>query len=461
MRLLRTFPAPSRIGTLGPPAFLALAIAGCAVYANAALLVTEPAAYRFFPPFQRYVNVYDNEHLGGEYFNIAKALVAGEGFSHPFDRPTGPTAWQPPVLPLFLAAALAVCGSRAGVAAVVVVLQVAVLMATGFLVVRLSTARKVDRGPAALAGQPSRLRSEASNRAGWLAAAGFLVFMLADFRLCFQTTHDSWIVLLAIDVLIAALVFWRPFATRRNAVAWGLFGGLTLMVNPIVGMIWTILSAITSAQQHAGRRLAIALLAALALVMPWTVRNRIVFGRWIPLKANLAYELYQSQCLQSQGLLQGPTFLKHPYGAATSERAEYNALGETAYLDRKWQQFRDAVWAAPGDFLGRLADRFLGAALWYEPFDRNLARSNPWFVAVSRCLHPLPFLALVLLIWRGEKLSVAQFIVMAIYLLYLLPYIVIGYYERYALPLLGVKALLVVWALDAFLSRRAFRFAPL
>lgn len=45
----------------------------------------------------------------------------------------------------------------------------------------------------------------------------------------------------------------------------------------------------------------------------------------------------------------------------------------------------------------------------------------------------------------------AQWLVMGVYLLYLLPYIAISYYERYALPLLGVKALVVIWAADRLL----------
>jgi hypothetical protein len=38
--------------------------------------------------------------------------------------------------------------------------------------------------------------------------------------------------------------------------------------------------------------------------------------------------------------------------------------------------------------------------------------------------------------------------VIGVYVLYLLPYIGVSYYERYAVPLLGVKVLLVVWGAD-------------
>src|SRR5690348_4535505 len=40
-----------------------------------------------------------HQHLGGEYFNIAQAIVDGRGFADPFGERTGPTAWMPPLFP--------------------------------------------------------------------------------------------------------------------------------------------------------------------------------------------------------------------------------------------------------------------------------------------------------------------------------------------------------------------------
>jgi hypothetical protein len=50
--------------------------------------------------------------------------------------------------------------------------------------------------------------------------------------------------------------------------------------------------------------------------------------------------------------------------------------------------------------------------------------------------------------------------VIGVYLLYLLPYVGISYYERYAVPLVGVKVLLVVWAVDRCLAFRKSCFRP-
>ena len=420
---------------------LVAAVYACSIYANLSFTVTDPADYRFFPPFQPRVNANQNRHLGGEYFNMARSLVRGEGFAHPFDRPTGPTAWQSPVLPTILGGLLWACGgSRDGVMAVVVFLQVSVLVGTGLLV--LALARRTTRrlGPGT-------------------AAAVFFFGLLCYFPLCFQSTHDSWLVLLTLDLLLAGLCWCRPLGGWGTAAGWGLFGGLCVLVNPGVGIAWGTLSLLRGLRDGAWPRLAVAVLAAALALLPWTVRNYLVFGRLIPVKSNLAYELYQSQCLQPDGLIQATTFREHPYMAGTRERQEYNALGEVAYLDRKWEQFGQAVRAHPAGFLKRVADRFLAVTVWYEPFDRAREARRPWALWLSRLTHPLPFLAALVLVVSAvrERLHGAQWTALAVYGLYLLPYVGISYYERYTLPLLGVKALLVVWAADRLLP---FGFFP-
>src|SRR5579875_3137131 len=102
-------------------AVLTIGVFICSVYANLSFAVTRPADYRYFPPFEPNHNANMNRHLGWEYFHIAKAMVRGQGFSNPFDAPTGPTAWMPPLLPTLLAGLLWVCNGD-GDAVMVVVL---------------------------------------------------------------------------------------------------------------------------------------------------------------------------------------------------------------------------------------------------------------------------------------------------------------------------------------------------
>src|SRR5437667_318886 len=265
-------PAPARKLPFLPATVLIAAIFACSIYANLSFVVTHKADYRYFPPFRPYVNVNANRHLGGEYFNMAQSLRAGEGFAHPFDRPTGPTAWQPPALPLLLAGLLWVCdGNRDGVVAVVVFLQVYVLIGTGLLVLALVTqARSASEGPS-LAGASGLCRQTTGRLRTAVVAAGFFAALLCDFRLCFQATHDYWLVLLLVDLLIAGLCWCRPLQRWRSAAGWGLFGGLCALTSPIVAFAWGFLSLLLGHRQRAWSRLALALLVAGLTVTPWAV----------------------------------------------------------------------------------------------------------------------------------------------------------------------------------------------
>jgi hypothetical protein len=415
---------------------LTTGIFACSIYANLSFAVTNTANYRYFPPFQPFVNQNMNNHLGAEYFHIARALVAGEGFANPFGEPTGPTAWMPPVLPAVLAGLLWLCdGNKDAVMAIVVFLQVYVLVGTGLLVLVL-------------------VRQTTERLGAAVAAAIFFVGLLSYFHLCFQFTHDCWLILLAMDVLIAGFCWWQPLQRWPRAAGWGLVGGLCALINPVVAFTWGMFSLLIAWRQRAWSRLALASVVAGLTLAPWIVRNYLLFGRLIPVKSNLAYELFQSQCLQPDGLLRSTTFGGHPYASAGRERQEYKGLGEIAFLERRKEIFLQAVAADPVDFLDRVASRFLGATLWYVPFDRTGEIRRPWVLWSNRLTHPLPFLALLLLVFTAAQrpLHGAQWAVIAIYLLYLLPYIGVSYYERYAMPLLGVKALLVIWAADRLLS---------
>jgi hypothetical protein len=414
---------PLLCGTL-----VAVVVIAGSVYANLSFAVTNPAYYRYFPPYKAGVNANGNKHLGGEYYQMARALLDGEGFSHPFAQPTGPTAWQPPILPLILAALLWATGSREGVTAVIVCLQDLILIGTLLLmlVLALQTTRRL--GPA-------------------VAAAVGVGAVLCDFRLYFQFTHDWWIVLLFVNLLIAGLCWFEPLRNCRTSAVWGLFGGLCVLINPIVGLTWTIISTAIALRRRSWLSLGVMALAASLAVAPWTIRNYLVFGRLIPSKSNLAFELYQSQCLQPTGLLL--KFIRHPYRPDNVEGRAYQAFGETAYLDRKWEQYCQSIGDDPLGFLDRVACRALGATLWYVPFYRGEGMRT-WELWICRLTHPLPFLAWLVLVYSAcwRRLHPAQWLVLAVYFLYLLPYIAVSYYDRYGIPLLGAKVLLVVWAAD-------------
>lgn len=413
---------------------LTVVILGSSAWANLSFIITDRSLLQLIPPFEPYQNWNRNKELAYEYSNIAASLAAGKGYANHFTYPTGPTAWQPPVYPFLLAGLFWLCdGNRVGVVAIVIILQNLVLIGTGILI-------------AALVRQTTEWAGVV------LTALVFLSAVLWNFFNCFQRLIDFWIVLLALDLVVAGLCWFSPLSSWRRAAAWGLLGGLCAMVSPIVGFAWAITTVVRGARQRTWRRLALAMTCTVLTIAPWTLRNYLVFGRFIPLKSNLAFELYQSQCLHPTGLLITP--IKHPYRWNNAEAEEFLALGEIAYLDRKWEQYRQSVLADPLDLADRASMRFLAATLWYVRFEGFEGPLQPWVFYLKRITHPLPFVALLFLVicslWK--PLHPAQWTVIALYGLYLSPYVLVSYYDRYAGPLLGLKVLLVVWAVDRLLS---------
>ncbi len=358
------------------------AVLGLSLYANLSHLVTHRADFRFFPPFEAGVNRNNNEHLGAEYYCIAGALVAGRGFADPFREETGPTAWMPPVLAWLLAGMRWVSGNDIEIVmALFILLQDLTLIVTGVLV--LALARRTTNHV-------------------WPAAIVFIGALLYYFRHCFQFTHDCWIVLLAIDGLIAGMVWLRPFeSSKRRAFGWGVAGGVMALVSPVVGLSWAVLAVISGSSRGRRSRLVIAALASMVTVSPWMIRNYLVFGRFLPIKSNLAYELYQSQCLEPDGVLH--SFQPHPFGHPGEERWEYKRVGEMKYLDKKWELFVESV--------------------------------------------------------RDDPMGRERWIVMGVYVTYLLPYVIVSFYDRYKFPLMVAEVLLIVWGLHR-LARMLWRGGP-
>ena len=143
-----------------------------------------------------------------------------------------------------------------------------------------------------------------------------------------------------------------------------------------------MLTVVSGVRNLCWSRLALTLLFFGLALAPWTIRNYLVFGRLIPLKSNMAYEAFQSQCLEQNGLL--TSFGMHPGHLQNQEGRAYLQLGEMAYMDRKSEQFWQSVKADPLDFADRIANRFLAATLWYTPFD---AQGRPWVLWPSRSLR--------------------------------------------------------------------------
>jgi hypothetical protein len=61
---------------------------------------------------------------------------------------------------------------------------------------------------------------------------------------------------------------------------------------------------------------------------------------------------------------------------------------------------------------------------------------------------------LIILLFKGYRGSDYMKLAMVTCVLYLLPYIAVNYYVRYAIPLTPLKVLFVFWGIDLLVTRR-------
>lgn len=401
------------------------------VYANLAHGVTDPRDYRYFPPFRSGYNRNLVDHLGAEYLNVARAICSGRGFADPFDRETGPTAWMPPVLPYLLAGFwCATGGNLDAVTNVFVGLHCAALVWTGAFVL--------------YAWRRDRPRYGAG-----LVVIVLVLEVVVDFRNAFQITHDHFLVLSVLNGLVLWAGWGYPLVSRPRAVGWGLFGGFAALSAPTLGLVWAGLTLVAGIHMKTVSRIILTSFCAGATVTPWMVRNYATFGRMIPIKSNANFELYQSQCMQPDGVLQQSSIGMHPRSTNSEQAREYDELGEDAFLARKGDQFRAAVRADPEGFAARVGDRFIAVVLWYTPRDRSGLREFAPGVWLARALHPLPWIAVVVIVLAiGRPPTPGERVAALAAVLYVLPYILVSYDDRYYYPLLGLRTLLVLFLVD-------------
>lgn len=410
-------------------------------------------------------------HIGAEYDCIACAIRAGRGFSDPFHEPTGATAWMPPVLPYLMAGIYWLTGdSRDAMTIFMIVLQAAGTWLAALIVLR--EARKLS---------VIQKQSEARRRDVYIVGVlSVLLIFSGNFYQLFQQTHDTGLLLMVVSLTWVFLVRWR---TRKFSIlaqlAWGAWGGFVSLCSPVAGATWCIMLLRPCADSHAARgeptveyeqntaerrksfklgRLlqeawrcrqsaAVPLLAWALVITPWTVRNRIELGRWIPIKSNGMYEVWQSQCQDPDGLLDNDTMAKHPWSSDGDQRQRYREIGEVAFIDEKadvaWQSLRER----PLEFLERVANRAVAALAYYTPaqlIDEYMA--GGWPVRWARFVHPLPLIAIgCILVFSPIPIATRVSTTLLMFGLLLAPYMLISYYDRYGGMLVGLKALLILY----------------
>ncbi|WP_337286886.1 glycosyltransferase family 39 protein [Candidatus Methylomirabilis sp.] len=219
----------------------------------------------------------DGDHwaFGYEMGRIARSIAEGRGYISPFG--TGePTAWMPPLYPYLLSGVFSIFGVYSPASAIVIlVIQCAIGAATVFILYALAC-------------------RWAGRRAAVIAAFGFAIYPPAVYFSGGIVSSSPLSVLLTAMTLLLAQVY-RETARIGTVLSAGLVASLTALLDPVsLVLLPCILYAILRAPTSLATRLRVSLIAVIVAVVvltPWTVRNYIVFGTWVPIKSNLGQEL--------------------------------------------------------------------------------------------------------------------------------------------------------------------------
>ena len=324
------------------------------------------------------VEVLPGTHDQISYDALAQNVAAGKGFVfdeywYPFTPSHTPTAHWSFLYSLYLAAVYTLAGYHPVVARLIQAVIVGVLMP--WLVYRLGK-RTLGR-PVGLAG----------------AAAISIYIYLVYYSACLMTESFYIVALLwTLDALqrIRASVGTQKSTWVELGLAWGvatLLRQQALLLMPVflAWLLWATWGRIKVRTLLLSVVLAVAIVAA--FVLPWTVRNYVVYQRFLLLNSNVGYALYAANHPQ-QGTHFEPLNLP-------SLPAEWAGLNEAELNDRLTVAGIRFVLDDPGRFVLQTLDRFHNYyRFWPEPTSSPIAN-------VSRVLSfglYLPFMIYGLLL---------------------------------------------------------------
>jgi hypothetical protein len=369
--------------------------------------------------------------------NVARSLAVGNGFGSVFRNDTGPTAWLTPIYPLLVAGIFRVFGIFTARSFFAVVL-LNILFSTATCVPIFWTGKRIS-GLSVASG------------AAWLWAV-FPNAIVIPYEWVWDTSLSA---LLGATILLGTLRLAES-ARLRDWCVYGLLWGLTLMTNPSLGSLLPFLLGwvVYRARQQESPQWERPLLCAAIVILccaPWTIRNYVVFHRFIPTRSNLSFELWigNNEVFDenSRDVLARVT--------SYEQVKRYTQLGEIAFLDDKWTKAIQFMRTHPRLELDLTGQRIVSFWMGTETPLRSFIDTDSTFIRGILLLNLLATLGTVIgvvALWRRR--SVFAFPVAVFPAIFPLLYYVTHASLRYRHPLDPVILLMTSLALGALFRKR-------
>ncbi len=368
----------------------------------------------------------DNFGFGWEMGRIGASIATGHGFGNPFQTPTGPTAWEPPLTPYLMAGVFKIFGVYSRASAFVLLVINSILSALTcipvFLVARRSFGEKVAVASA------------------WTWAL-FPYVIYWDIKWMWETS---------LSALLITLIFWLAASMEdtEGAKPWlqfGLVWGIAALNSP------SLLSFLPASGVYAWYRrwragknslagVAFASLIFVAIIMPWLVRNDRVFGKPVFLRTNFGAELRMGNGPYADGTWQ--SYLHPVHDVAEFDR--YVKMGELNYVKARKEEAVAWMRANPIRFLVVSLRKII--YYWYGvPRQMNPQWLEPIKNSMFATSSLLTFFGLLLALRQRRPQAWLFFWLL---LLYPLVYYVVFPHARYRHPIDPAITILCVFVLS-------------
>jgi len=289
----------------------------------------------------RFKAIGDNFSFGFEMGRIGRSLATGGGFGNPFNGYTGPTAWEPPLYPLLVAAVFKLFGIYSQASAFILLTINSVFSALTCIPIFLIAKRCFSERVAV-----------------WSAWTWALLPSIM-----YWSTRWVWETSLA--TLLLAAIFWLTLVMkeRDGLKPWLLFAliwGITALTNPsLLAFLPASGSWVWYQRWKAGKRSLAGIVLACAVfvgcIAPWLIRNYRTFGQFVFLRSNFGAELRIGNGPGANG-----TWMEYLHPTQNVfEMQRYRHLGEMAYVKERKQEAIDFIRQDYGRFLGLSLKRFV------------------------------------------------------------------------------------------------------
>lgn len=345
-------------------------------------------------PFNEIEGLLNADHLYcWEQGNVARSLIAGHGFGSPLVS-TQPSAIMPPVFPLVVALAFKLFGIHTPASILAVHAFNCVISTLATIPIFLLARRTVGM------------------RVSWWAA---WAWAFSPYGIYFAAAW-AWSTHLLLLGLCWLLYLSQDLAESSSLKLWAGFGalaGFTALCEPSVLLTLPIFMSLAMWQLWRARKAwftpaLFGSIAVFAMLTPWTVRNYKVFHKLIPMRDSMGLEMWMG----NNGYdLRWTTDDRHPLHDM-QELAEYNRVGELAYMQEKSDEAHAYIAAHPGWYAITCVRRAIYIWTGYWSFSKAYLALEPMDPANIPMATGLTVLSLsgIVFLWRTRRMDAIRFL---------------------------------------------------